>query len=968
MPPPRRLPLSSSPHPPPLQIHSHSEPLPPASRYDVDTPISAPSKKFRFARLPALFARLEPASTAAERSFHRLRALTLDPETGALYWVTEPCGGHDATRCQSSVTSVQLLRQVLSEPSCGPGIGFTLDPEDPAKPLGPHFRKTFHPPACADLWSDLLPGAVLFEADWDLKLLLHNVDGLATGLGPWYRTIEELSRAFPPSLATEVLGKVWLVAQAVEVEESAHGIAFGHVTLEMRAAAMKHDPDAPTAMVEDGPPSPALAAFVQLANEHMDELVGHLPSFQYLQQLVLAQEAARFLAERGVALPVDAGLAALRSPLTGQHRVPALHLERKRVLNWAGVVGANTSEEDVFTLQFAAAVPLGSGAEALVALDQPPKTRHYSCGVRNGTTQDLRSLQHLFASNASLDCRKEQRFGSWDENEGKQKDQEEEAAFVPEEGPDHEPCPDGLAVWSPQAEEWRVWASQSPPRVEEAQVKDKQAREDIAEPESEAPEAEGGHEDEEQGQEEEETELEAAFSVKARVVVLGEEEEEKDEDSDSANEGADSPIVEDAEEEGLVLLASEEDKGLAEAIATLKPVGLLLVQSEEARQRRRREAEKAASKRKKGEKGSEGDKPPLYPPGLPVRFLSEDVARDLRLMKRQDDSLRVWLACGVERELNDEKEAGEEENEEGEGADKMTDGLHTVTYDGVVYRTLDLGAVDAARTGCQKKPLPLPRGFEIAPGYEQVVQEVVKQHAWGTAFLVLRATSGDGDGSLLMPPAFAAYSTAIHGNRAGELLDVGELVTVTKEEEGKEEEEEEEETTSTTGHLKYQPRQCDARILIRSVVPTVRYAGFVYRTLEPDVPADLLDVPHHAAPKFSGWASTEMPKGWEMVPINRAIAQKVVAGHPWGTDALILGDGRGYPTLLYFQRRALHQQLQRSFAPHHRILIRQSVEAWEAGKGKRHQENEATKEGGKARQCSTRWATCTARTPAPGWI
>lgn len=961
--------------------------------HNVDGPVSIRSQKFSFLRLPSLFPRLEPASASPERSFHSLEALSVDPETGGVYWATQPCQAQSNKPCLSSVTSVQLLRQVLDDPGlCGAGISFTLDPEDPSQPLGPYFRKNFHPAACADLWYDLLPGAVMFEADWDLKLLLHDVDGRAQGLGPWYRSIEALSRAFPPPLGAEVLGKVWLVAETLEVEESAHGIAFGKVALRMRAAAVRRDPGAPSGLAEAGPPAPALAAFVRVANQHMEELVEHVPSFQYLEQLVVAQEAARFLAARRISLPVPAGLAALRSPLSGRHRVPALHLERTRVLSYAGVVLVDRL--DMSLLRLGEDVALGPGSRAL--LEGLPeqrggrgRVRRFACGLRNGSTHDLQNLHQLFASNVSLECRREM---SWAEHMAGERTSAEEGEReqAPEEAAEYEACPEALAFWSTEAEEWRVWASETlrkarrapggngnegrGKRVGEEEGKgegdDGAGREEEKEVGGEEQTIseeicaeiqgvedgkesglgqEGEHKEEEEEEKvegEEKVEYEAAslaetvaYNVTGRVLILGrvdwadEDDCREDPTFSKKEEGME-------EEEGRVLLAMENQSGLTEAIALHEPVGVLLVQLEEMRQRRRRDTSKpkgGKEERRRGsaprQKGVEDDGLyPTLPPGLPVRFISEDVARDIQKAECRHGVLHVWLTCGMERDLG----SGQQEEEEKEGGEEEErGGKRSLVHEGALYRTLDAVLVDAEHTGCQEQDLPLPEGFEIAPASPGVVEAVVRQHRWGTSSLLLQATEGGGEGPgerLQVPPAFASLATAALFGQGGRAMETGDLVVRASE---------------GSGPPRYRPRQCDARILIRTAVCTVSYGGYSYRVLESGVPVDLLEVPGAPA-VFEGLRGLQLPEGWELSPVNRGIAQRVVGAHAWGTDALILADGKGYPTLLYFHRRSQQQKEQQRqegegrapLAPHHRILIRRrdsdqggDVAPEEAGEG-----------------------------------
>ena len=562
---------------------------------------------------------------------------------------------------------------------------------------------------------------------------------------------------------------------------------------------------------------------------------------------------------------------------------------------------------------------------------------------------------------------------------GREGEEEEEGEGAREgrEGVGFEGCVEGLAVWEGGGMEWRVWASQSLPAVRSRGGGGRRRRREGGEDEEEKEERVLS---EEEDGEEEEMVLLDKYNVTGRLLVLGQgEEEEEEEEVDLARSLLRNEEEEEGEkEEGLIFLAAEGEESLFDKIRKLKPVGLLLIQSEDARQRRRRAAPAAAKsthkKRKQEEEEEEGEEEgdlflSSLPCDLPVRFVSEDVARDLRLTLRQHreedgDRLRVWLACGfgeIDRnKINGEEEDKEEEDEEDE--EKERKGYRSVTYEGVVYRTLDRAVIDVTKTGCQSKPLPLPEGYEIAPAYDKIIEEVVKHHTWGTSFILLRATGGGGGregggGDILqVPPVFAAYTTAIHEGRAGQLLESGNDLV---EESSEREEQEEGREGGLKVRSRYRPTQCDSRILIRGIVPTISYGGFVYRTLEPHIAVDEMEVPFPKREAFGGVDKLDLPEGWELAPVNRGIAQQVVAGHSWGTDALILADGKGYPTLLFFHRRALRQkqkqkqqqqqqQQQQAFAPHYRILIRRPVEEGEDGReGGSKQDDEGRREGGR---------------------
>jgi hypothetical protein len=897
--------------------------------------------------------------------------VTLDPNTGRVHWATEPCGDDDAAGakpCLGSLTSIQLLRQqTLGGPAAVPpacrrgGVGFSLDPDDPQDPLGKFFRKRFFPEECADLWSDLLPGAVLFQADWDLKLLLHNVDGAGDGLpGEWYKPIEAWYREEPVPLGQETLGKVWLVAEAVEAAETPLGLALGEVALRLKAAAVRRDPASPTGLVveemeeeEDGrrsssspppqpPPPRALARFVEACNAHMPELVAHFPSFGFLQQLVLAQEAARFLRDRGVALPVDPGLAALRSPLTGMTRVPALQLERRRLVTMAGVVGLSSSggeseeEEAAVWLRGLGPVALGAGSTAIVGLLDADATasstatmvRSFSCGVRNTTLRGLGSLDALFRGGAALDCKAEwvvfdpfggaraggpteAQAGGWGEDD-----------VGAEWGDDDDACGEALAVWSEQLEAWRVWASRPlPPPLPSATV------ELVPTPLG-------------------------RYNVTGRVVLLEEAEAEA-----GGSEGLSDVVV---------LAWEGQQVGRVEAaVRRLNATALLLVTTATeddgggaaggggggggGRRGRGR-----AWRKKRAAGGTEEDAlVRALAARLPVRLLAPEVGEELRAMARlsaledEDEDkdegegeggvgrgLRVWLACGVERNLGGDGAVEEGEEEE--------DGPREVVHDGVEYRTLDLAVIAGQRRGCQMAPLPLPAGFEIAPAFPDVVDGVVKPHPWATTALLLRATDAS-TARVALPPSYVAYTTASGSSssgsstRAGERLDFGSglmVINATDDDNN-------EDGGSPAGATTYRPLRCDARVLLRRVVTTVAYGGYLYRALDPDVAVHGIEVPPGPPPDFEGLAAARarLPVavggelGWEVSPADRGVAQKVAAAHPWATDVLILADGKGYPTQLYYHRKA---QLQRAggggesgvspvLVPHHRVLIRRPL-------------------------------------------
>lgn len=870
--------------------------------------------------------------------------MTLDPRTGRVHWITEPCGNQDGAHrshnrlCLGSLTSIQLLRQQslagggASAPTAcrDGGVGFSLDPDDPQDPLGTHFRKRFYPEECADLWSDLLPGAVLFQADWDLKRLLHNVDGVGDGLGAWYKPVEAWYREDAPEpLGKEVLAKVWLVAEAVEAAEAPLGLALGDVTLRLRAAAVRRDPASPTGLTEaeagQDPPPRAVARFVAACNAHMGELSGRFPSFGYLRQLVLAQEAARFLRARGVALQVDPGLAALRSPLTGATRVPALQVERTRRVEMAGVVGVGGGEgegggqeEAAVWLRGLGPVSLGAGSRAVVGLynasssssssraGHPPKKAVYafSCGVRNATLAGLGSLDALFGSGAAMDCRPERgvfdpfSFGGGarppTQAQGWGEEEEEEDGDGDDEGEGEEGAEDGceeaLAVWSEQLGAWRVWPSRPlpppPPTATNELVPVPLAK----------------------------------YNATGRLVLLREEGREHD------NDGA--PVV--------LLAWTGQAARVVAAARRLNATAVLLVKEEAAaadagpsgggRRRRRRGQQDPP----RGEFDGEEDAVlRRLASRLPVRLLAPEAGEELRAVVRlsaleaedeegdgvrSDDALglRAWLACGVERRLDGEPEEEEEA------------GPRTVVVDGVEYRTLDLAPFGSERRGCQTVGLPIPEGFEIAPAFPDVVARVVKAHPWATAALLLRATDpARGDAVLSLPPGFVAFATAAHGvggRRADQRLEFAAGLMVLN-------------ASDPAAPTTYRPLRCDARVLLRRAVTAVGYAGFLYRALDEGAAVDGTEVPAGAPPDFAGLAAAaaRVPAGWELSPADRGIAQRLAAAHPWGTDVLILADGKGYPTQLYYHRKAQHRAsgAEGPLVPHHRVLIRRPLAAEE---------------------------------------
>ena len=911
----------------------------------ADAPISlANQQAYLFPRLPQALPYLEPAAAGATPGwwFHALRAVTLDPRTGHVHWATEPCGGgggageegQELPPCLGSLTSIQLLRQqtlggAQASPACrSGGVGFSLDPDDPREPLGKLFRKRFYPEECADAWSDLLPGAVLFQADWDLKLLLHNVDGVGDALGPWYRPIEAWYREEAVPLGQETLGKVWLVAEAVEAAEAPLGLALGAVTLRLKAAAVRKDPDSPTGLVEEdegreGKPVPrALARFVAAANAHMPELVRHFPSFGHLQQLVLAQEAARFLRDRGVALPVDPGLAAMRSPLTGLTRVPAVQMERRRLVTMAGVVGvgggsggngqAATDDEAAVWLRGLGPVALGLGSTALVGLNaSEAAVRAFSCGVRNATLRDLASLDALFRSGATLDCRAERGmfdpFGGAGGPRQRQADKnwaaddEDERAGAQD---DRDGCDEALTVWSEQLEAWRPWPSRALPPPPPTATNEL------------TPVPLG------------------TYNATGRVVLLEEAEET------GGNGGGDAAAA-------VVVLAWEGQVARAEAaVRRLNATALLVVLTEGddggdgGSSRSRRQPRRGGGKSRAT--GEEDAVLRRVAARLPVRLLGPEVGEELRALARLsalDDEeagdccgggsgLQVWVACGVERALDGAPSV--EEEDEGEGP-------REVVHDGVEYRTLDAALIASQRRGCQTAALPIPEGFEVAPAYPDVIEGVVKPHPWATASLLLRATDHTAR-RLALPPVFAAYTTATAAppRRAGERLEFGAGLMVINAS-----------TTDDDGGIRaatYRPFRCDTRVLLRRAATTVAYAGYLYRALDEGAAVDGAEVPPGPPPDFTGLkaAAARLPVGgegwsWEISPADRGVAQQVAAAHPWGTDVLILADNLGYPTQLYYHRKAQQQQESAGdpgpLVPHHRVLIRRPLQAWEAGGG-----------------------------------
>jgi len=131
---------------------------------------------------------------------------------------------------------------------CASGIGFSLEPALASDPFGREFRKNYYPERCADLWNDLPAGQIMFEADWWLKSLCHDIDRAGRKVIPSLRPIEEWYRRLPVVVGEEVVTRLWVSAEAITVTETASSIFFHNVNLRIRASSMKRDAQAPTGL------------------------------------------------------------------------------------------------------------------------------------------------------------------------------------------------------------------------------------------------------------------------------------------------------------------------------------------------------------------------------------------------------------------------------------------------------------------------------------------------------------------------------------------------------------------------------------------------------------------------------------------------------------------------------------------------------------------------------------------------
>lgn len=266
---------------------------------DLDKPIDQPLFFKDGARDASLESVLQTFVLETGRGRHkRLKGVSLDRNTGHVHWLTEPCPpGAQILDCPFLEQNIHAMAAVLRE--CQTGVGFSLDPYDPFDPLGSHFKKVFYPEDCADMWNDLPAGEIVFKADWDLKMVLHNIDAAAEVL-PSLRPIEDLFRRYPVSVANPVITRLWLSAEAIEVTETESSLLFHHVDLRVKAANMVVDPKSKTGLTEKGRVPLAIKEFLREVNKGMDTLSAHIPSFRFLEQLVIAQEAVRFLLQRKV--------------------------------------------------------------------------------------------------------------------------------------------------------------------------------------------------------------------------------------------------------------------------------------------------------------------------------------------------------------------------------------------------------------------------------------------------------------------------------------------------------------------------------------------------------------------------------------------------------------------------------------------------------------------------------------------
>lgn len=250
--------------------------------------------------------------------FSSLSGVLVTPAREAVF-LTEPCSGR-LDDCDFSLHHIPTFVNLFRHQPCSGqgGVSFSLDPADPADPWGEHFKKVYRPLACSSMLQDSLAGEILFAADWDLKQLLNNTNGIGDSV-PGYQPLN----APLGDSSGELMSRFWITVSKIDVLRSASVMLFRRAHLQVHASLVIRNASSASGLSDFGELPAALQTFIDHINANMDMFTAKLRSFRQLQQLSLAQEAVRFAMDEQADFP-DGYLQALEYVPNTVSIVPAI--------------------------------------------------------------------------------------------------------------------------------------------------------------------------------------------------------------------------------------------------------------------------------------------------------------------------------------------------------------------------------------------------------------------------------------------------------------------------------------------------------------------------------------------------------------------------------------------------------------------------------------------------------------------
>jgi hypothetical protein len=261
---------------------------------------------------------------ASETKFGELKGVVISPESNEVIWIKNPCDDDENEQtCDFYVQNVQTLLTIEESPRCSGGISFSLDPKNPLDVWGPYFKKVYYPTECASLLRRSIAGAIMFDADWDLKQLSSNSNNIGDGISG-YHSVDDLRQQLNSTFENgELMTRLWVSVPSINVSYSSDGsiVFFDNVELKVNAANLVRNSSSPTGTSDSGNLHPSYQLFLDNINKEIQQVCKKLKSFRKLKQLAIAHEAAKFIRSKG---GIISGSQMLDFPIDTPDFVPAV--------------------------------------------------------------------------------------------------------------------------------------------------------------------------------------------------------------------------------------------------------------------------------------------------------------------------------------------------------------------------------------------------------------------------------------------------------------------------------------------------------------------------------------------------------------------------------------------------------------------------------------------------------------------